>query len=63
MEPERAQVLVPEQLNNSPPAYSPEGVDLTLVRWMLSLTPATRLAWLESAVDSCGRLRGAATNT
>jgi hypothetical protein len=30
--------------------YSPDGVDLTLVRWMLSLTPAQRLDVLEDCV-------------
>jgi hypothetical protein len=27
--------------------YSEDGVDLTLIRWMLSLTPAERLAFLQ----------------
>jgi hypothetical protein len=30
---------------------SEEGVDLTLIRWMLSLTPAERLEVLQSLVD------------
>jgi len=25
---------------NDPPTYSEDGVDLTLIRWMLSLTPS-----------------------
>jgi len=29
------------------PPTSPEGVDLTLIRWMLSLSPAQRLDVLE----------------
>jgi hypothetical protein len=33
------------------PAYSPDGVDLTLIRWMLSLTPAERLDVLQDFVD------------
>jgi len=32
-------------------AYSPDGVDLTLIRWMLSLTPAERLDVLDDFVD------------
>ena len=28
------------------PEYSEDGVDLTLIRWMLSLTPAERLRFL-----------------
>ncbi len=39
--------------------YSPEGVDLTLIRWMLSLTPRERLMALQQAVNSVGRLRHA----
>lgn len=39
-------------------AFSPEGVDRTLIRWMLSLTPAQRLAALQGFVDSVRRLRG-----
>jgi hypothetical protein len=32
-------------------AYSDDGVDLTLIRWMLSLTPAERLETLQQYVD------------
>lgn len=32
-------------------AYSPDGVDLTLIRWMLSPTPAERLDVLQDFVD------------
>ena len=31
--------------------YSKDGVDLTLIRWMLSLTPAERLEFLEQQVN------------
>ena len=31
--------------------YSEDGVDLTLIRWMLSLTPAERLQVLQDHVD------------
>ena len=37
--------------------YSEDGVDLTLIRWMLSLTPAERLQVLQQAVRSLQRLR------
>jgi hypothetical protein len=37
--------------------YSAEGVDLTLIRWMLSLTPAERLQVLQQSVQSLLRLR------
>jgi len=44
----------------SEPTHSPEGVDLTLIRWMLTLTPLERLEVLQGAIDSVGRLRGQA---
>jgi hypothetical protein len=37
--------------------YSSDGVDLTLIRWMLSLTPAERLQVLQQSVKSLLRLR------
>ena len=39
------------------PALSEDGVDLTLIRWMLSLTPAERLQALQGAVQSISELR------
>jgi hypothetical protein len=39
------------------PDYSPDGVDLTLIRWMLSLTPAERLEFLEQHVNAIGAIR------
>ena len=42
------------------PTHSEDGVDLTLIRWMLSLTPAERLDVLENNVRSILRLRGEA---
>lgn len=43
---------------NGEPIYSEDGVDLTLIRWMLSLTPTQRLEALQEAVWSIERLRG-----
>jgi len=40
---------------------SEEGVDLTLIRWMLSLTPAERLEVLQDTVHSIARLKGEQT--
>ncbi len=42
-----------------PPAgeVDESGVDLTLIRWMLSLSPAERLASLQGFVDSVAALR------
>ncbi len=39
------------------PTHSEDGVDLTLIRWMLSLTPAERLQVLQGHVDSILELR------
>jgi hypothetical protein len=33
------------------PTHSDDGVDLTLIRWMLSLTPAERLQVLQDHVN------------
>jgi len=37
--------------------YSEDGVDLTLIRWMLSLTPAERLQFLQRQVNAILALR------
>jgi hypothetical protein len=37
---------------------APEGVDPSLVRWMLSLSPAERLEVLQGFADSVWELRG-----
>jgi hypothetical protein len=37
--------------------YTEDGVDLTLIRWMLSLTPAERLDVLQGFVDSVLEIR------
>ncbi len=36
--------------------HSEDGVDLTLIRWMLSLTPAERLKVLQDTIRSFKRL-------
>jgi hypothetical protein len=41
------------------PAYSDDGVDLTLIRWMLSLTPAERLDVLQGHVEGILSIRHA----
>ncbi|MBI1789938.1 MAG: hypothetical protein HYR60_20605 [Acidobacteria bacterium] len=43
--------------DQNPPQYSEDGVDLTLIRWMLSLTPAERLQTLQQFVDSVIQVR------
>ena len=41
-----------ENLPNAESAYNEDGVDLTLIRWMLSLTPSQRLDVLQGFSDS-----------
>jgi hypothetical protein len=50
---------VAPECHSEPPAYSADGVDLTLIRWMLSKSPWERLAVLEQAVASLQELRDA----
>ena len=48
-------------MTETPAAQNPcgeDGVDVTLIRWMLSLTPAERLEVLQQSVDSLLSLRG-----
>jgi hypothetical protein len=40
------------------PTYSKDGVDLTIIRWMLSMTPTERLQTLQQNVRSIMRLCG-----
>ncbi len=40
-----------------PPEESPDGVDLTLIRWTLNLTPLERLELLQDWVDGLAELR------
>ncbi len=44
-------------------AYSEDGVDLTVIRWMLSMTPAERLETLQNHIKSIMRIRGEETST
>ena len=44
--------------NEENPTYSQDGVDLTLIRWMLSLSPLERLETLQQTMQSILRLRG-----
>ena len=38
--------------------YSEDGVDLSLIRWMLSMTPTERLQTLQQNIRAIMRLRG-----
>ena len=50
---QRANAPAPASL----PTHSPDGVDLTLIRWMLSLTPAERLDVLQRHVQAVLEIR------
>lgn len=39
------------------PDYSEDGVDLSLIRWMLSLTPAQRLQFLQERIEEIQGIR------
>ena len=45
------------QARDEQPDYGEDGVDLTMIRWMLSLTPAERLEVLQAAVNSILEIR------
>jgi hypothetical protein len=50
----------PEAANTEPaplPDYSPDGVDLSLIRWFCSLTPPERLAFHEDRIADILRIR------
>ncbi len=56
------EATVPRASHETPledePTHSADGVDLTLIRWMLSLTPMERLEVLQENIWSIMRLRG-----
>ncbi|MDM8535941.1 hypothetical protein QUF70_04235 [Desulfobacterales bacterium HSG17] len=54
--------LHPANYESDEPLYSDDGVDLTLIRWMLSLTPEERLDVLRKNVQAINRLREANKN-
>jgi hypothetical protein len=54
---DRQQTEAPPQPDE--PAYSEDGVDLTLIRWFLTLTPTERLAFLQRHVNAIVRIRRA----
>jgi hypothetical protein len=50
---------LPTDADAEKPSYSEDGVDLTLIRWMLSLTPAERLEVLQQHIWAIASLRDA----
>ena len=55
--------LYDEGIKDSQKTHSEDGVDLTLIRWMLSLTPEERLITLQNNVWSLMGLKNGATKT
>ena len=53
------QIILGNARKQNRPPYSKDGVDLSLIRWMLSLTPEERLQVLQQNVASIMRLRDA----
>ena len=53
---------MPDKKKPEKPDYSEDGVDLTLIRWMLSLTPDERLQVLQDNVNSILELRAEIAN-
>jgi hypothetical protein len=45
------------QPSDAPP-WGDDGVDVSLIRWLLAMTPAERLRALQGYVDSVLQLRG-----
>jgi hypothetical protein len=45
------------------PTHSQDGVDLTLIRWMLSLTPEERIKALEDNLYALARLKNGTVTT
>jgi hypothetical protein len=50
------------ELQDSKPDHAPDGTDLTLIRWMLSLTVEERLSFWESQLQSIIEMRRAYKN-
>lgn len=50
-----------EPASRTPAQGAEDGVDVSLIRWVLSLTVSERLALLQRQADSLTRLRNAAS--
>jgi hypothetical protein len=61
MQPEQAQNTDDQQdaVADNRPTHSEDGVDLTLIRWMLSLTPMERLQVLQQHLQGIMKIREA----
>lgn len=52
----------PEAVVEKQRTHSEDGVDLTLIRWMLSLTPLERLRELQRSATALRKLRDASAH-
>jgi hypothetical protein len=50
-------------LQTEEPSYGADGVDVTLIRWMLSMTPEERLQVLQQSIGSILRMQGDKAST
>jgi len=50
-------LLTPATLAPAPQAWLGDGVDPSMIRWMLSLTPEERLRWLDNVVQTLHEVR------
>lgn len=48
---------MPFEPPHSLPTHNADGVDLTLIRWMLTLTPVERVEYIQGLVDSLEEIR------
>ncbi len=46
-----------DESSDAPSCYTADGVDVSLIRWMLSLTPAERLEFLQQQIDDITAIR------
>ena len=57
--PDERESVLPEGVPATEPAFARDGVDLTLIRWMLSLTPEERLRVLQDRQSALEAVRAA----
>jgi len=57
-EPRKSPASLEDGAPNAERPFSEDGVDLTLIRWMLGLTPTERLQAAQDMIDTAWALRG-----
>lgn len=58
-ETEQSETGSQQQPDGPRPTHSEDGVDLTLIRWMLAMSPTERIETLQRTIRSILRLRNA----